>query len=667
MSIPDIFDLDAFLEDWSSQSTGDDRQCAIEYLSGHVPRYVLGRNPISLLLANALNLDGVLDDYAEPGQWKGLPVIKADDLAANGIIVNSVLMARPVSAAKRLQSLPTGTRTLNYCELLRAAPEHVPLPPFVRESRDALRAHPDDFRRLHALFADSTSRRTFEDVLRYRVTADPQFMREYRLRVTEQYFEDFCEVEPGAVFIDAGGYHGETSIEFVHRYPTYGRIHVFEPAPANYALCCSELKDIRNVTVHPTGLSDSIATLGFTADAGSASQISDEGGETISVAPLDDLVTGPVNFIKMDLEGWELQALKGARNAIIRNHPILAISAYHHPLDFIRIHAWVCAQRDDYDVYLRHYTEGWIETVLYFIPKHQTNTSKQAETALKSFSIADLHAEICRRRGDVVNFGRAQLAVSAELGGALYHTDGAWLDFHNPVFKEIQATLNPHLVLDIGANMGFSSVCYGQHFPNARIIAIEPNPALTELYHRNMQLNHIEHYELQVKCAGDTNTTLTFSCPKGFSVDAQVASAASNTIPSAFQAEQITLDQLLAGIDGKTTVFIKIDAQGYDFNIMKGGADFFARHKHYMVRIEFAPAWLEQQDTDPSAFLAWMIERFDVVELPSLSFEKEPLKSLFQKALRVPDAPSFVAYTKGRSRNGKGHIDLLLKPRSMAL
>src|SRR5690606_23240 len=111
---------------WSSQSTGDDRQRAIEYLSGHVPRYVLGRNPISLLLANALNLDGVLDDYAEPGQWEGLPVIKADDLAANGIIVNSVLMARPVSAAKRLQSLPTGTRTLNYCELLRAAPEHVP-------------------------------------------------------------------------------------------------------------------------------------------------------------------------------------------------------------------------------------------------------------------------------------------------------------------------------------------------------------------------------------------------------------------------------------------------------------------------------------------------------------------------------------------------------------
>jgi len=666
MSTPDFFDPDAFLARWTDELTEAQQRLADDFLAGRVPRYALGRNEVSLLLAGSIPLDGILDDYAEGGSWEGLPLLKEGDLAADGIIINTVLMARPVSASRRLHAL-SGVRVLEYADLLRASPGRFPLPQFVAESRSALRTQGADFLRLHGLFEDAASRQTFEDAFRYRLTADPKFMRGYAFRVDAQYFEDFCPVPPGAVFIDAGGYHGETSIEFARRYPQYGQIHVFEPAPANLARCTTALQGERDIVLHPVGLSDSTETLRFAADAGSASKISDEGSETIEVAKLDERVAERVDFVKMDLEGWELRALMGAREAIARHHPVLAISAYHHPLDFVRIHAWVTAQRDDYDVFLRHYTEGWIETVLYFIPRGKGGAAARSRAVLGDFSVAELHAEICRRKGEEVDFGQGRLAVSADLGGAIYHTDGAWMDFNDGLYDEIRTALDPALIVDIGANMGFTSVCYGTHFPGARIIAVEPNPALSALYHRNMRLNRIENYELLVKSAGDANTPLAFSCPAGFSVDAKVADPQAATAPPAFQADQITLDQLLEDVADETAVFIKVDAQGYDFNIMRGGGAFFSRNRRHLVRIEFAPAWLEQQGADSEAFLVWMTERFSVAELPPATFGRQHLGEVFTHALRPQDAAAFVSYTKARSRHGRGHVDLLLKPRAMVL
>ncbi|WP_425281358.1 FkbM family methyltransferase [Pectobacterium odoriferum] len=71
----------------------------------------------------------------------------------------------------------------------------------------------------------------------------------------------------------------------------------------------------------------------------------------------------------MDIEGYEINALKGAKETILRFHPKLAICAYHKVDDFFTIPELVLSYRNDYKVYMRHYTEGLLETVYYFIPK----------------------------------------------------------------------------------------------------------------------------------------------------------------------------------------------------------------------------------------------------------------------------------------------------------
>lgn len=122
----------------------------------------------------------------------------------------------------------------------------------------------------------------------------------------------------------------------------------------------------RDIVFMNMGLSDSAGELSFDPDAGSASSVSTGGTEKIVVNTLDATVHEPVTFIKMDLEGWELHALAGCREQIKQNKPKLAISVYHHASHFREVIQWVLSIHPDYRVRLRHYTQGWSETVMFF-------------------------------------------------------------------------------------------------------------------------------------------------------------------------------------------------------------------------------------------------------------------------------------------------------------
>ncbi len=71
----------------------------------------------------------------------------------------------------------------------------------------------------------------------------------------------------------------------------------------------------------------------------------------------------------MDIEGAEFEALKGASGIIRKHQPKLAISVYHKASDYWEIPELIFSIRNDYKLYLRHYTEGIAETVMFFIPK----------------------------------------------------------------------------------------------------------------------------------------------------------------------------------------------------------------------------------------------------------------------------------------------------------
>ena len=81
---------------------------------------------------------------------------------------------------------------------------------------------------------------------------------------------------------------------------------------------------------------------------------------------LDEFLKGErVTLMKMDIEGAEYDALKGAEYIIKTQKPRLAISIYHDKNHIVDIPALLLSFRSDYKFYIRHYSLLSNETVLY--------------------------------------------------------------------------------------------------------------------------------------------------------------------------------------------------------------------------------------------------------------------------------------------------------------
>lgn len=331
---------------------------------GRLRKYAMGRNEDTLGIHKLCPLDGLIDDYFAGEHWNGIPIVKTQQVGAGSMVINGSTSIAPVKVEQALSRLPH-LKAVGLHEVIAASQGRLNWPRFVTEQREEIAKHLDAWADMYEQMADESSRQTLLDTLRFRLTADPRYMRDYRVRINEQYFEPFMDYSR-EVFVDAGGYDGDTTEAFARLYPDYRKVIFFEPSSKNMAAAHKRLAGVRDVHYRSVGLSDAAATLSFDAGSGSASAVNSCGGESILVDTLDQLVAEPVTFIKMDLEGWELKALAGARRHIAQDRPKLALAVYHQAADFRLIHDYVKSFDHGYKVYLRHYTQGWSETVMFF-------------------------------------------------------------------------------------------------------------------------------------------------------------------------------------------------------------------------------------------------------------------------------------------------------------
>ncbi|MDD5159205.1 MAG: FkbM family methyltransferase [Sulfuricurvum sp.] len=334
-----------------------------------VKRYVLGRNKNTQNLLSAIAIDGFIDDFTDMTEWLGKPVFKSSDiLNKNDVIVVSCSLAiYPHTAIKNLQH--AGFKyILDYLELVKYSNINLSIE-FIDEAKQDIELNWNKYNYIFSKIKETKSRKIYSDLINFRQNRNLSYLVDYKVDQIGQYFEDFLNFTDNEVFVDAGGYDGQTSIEFIKRCPTYKSIYIFEPSKENLTLAKKNLKDFKNVNFISKGLSNQKETLRFDTGSGSASSISENGTIEIEVDTLDTLVTENVTFIKMDIEGAESLAIDGMKNHILNDYPKMAISVYHKVDDLWKIPEQILAIRNDYDLFIRHYTEGTDETVMFFIPK----------------------------------------------------------------------------------------------------------------------------------------------------------------------------------------------------------------------------------------------------------------------------------------------------------
>lgn len=130
-------------------------------------------------------------------------------------------------------------------------------------------------------------------------------------------------VKPGSTVLDIGANIGLVSLRLAKRVGPAGLVHAFEPNPAmaGHLKASLEASRVCNVRVHQLALGEKHGTMPLCipdGNAGMASLVTDRvSGVSVDVpvVPLDDLALGRVDFIKMDVEGFEDSVLRGfARN-----------------------------------------------------------------------------------------------------------------------------------------------------------------------------------------------------------------------------------------------------------------------------------------------------------------------------------------------------------------
>jgi len=191
------------------------------------------------------------------------------------------------------------------------------------------------------------------------------------------YFE-FPELfRKGTAFIDGGCLNCDNSFHFAEWCNgDYSHIFAFEPDPNCYALCQKRLleKDIKNFHLIQAGLMDTEGASKLTgSDNGlrhgpRRSSETDEDSNTIRIqtTTIDKIVADEtVGFIKLEIVGAEFRALHGAKETIVRDKPLLAVSVYHNQGDMLPIMDYLHQLVPEYHFWLRHYNKKHTETVLY--------------------------------------------------------------------------------------------------------------------------------------------------------------------------------------------------------------------------------------------------------------------------------------------------------------
>ncbi|MCD6569129.1 MAG: FkbM family methyltransferase [Deltaproteobacteria bacterium] len=182
------------------------------------------------------------------------------------------------------------------------------------------------------------------------------------------------KVEPvsGDIVIDGGSFYGETALWFSKHVGDNGKVYAFEPLPENISILKDNIErnHISNIEVVDEALYDKIGRFKMRGIGPIATLVNNtEGIGPIPVITLDHFVKredlDKVNFIKMDIEGSEMPALRGSAETIQRFKPKLAISIYHLKDDLIKIPGFIKGLVPDYKMYLKHSTPGINETVLF--------------------------------------------------------------------------------------------------------------------------------------------------------------------------------------------------------------------------------------------------------------------------------------------------------------
>lgn len=370
---------------------------------GHIPVVLFGAGSAGRHLSKALKIHGVniccfCDNQSQSiGKLcAGYPVISAQELKQDhqeSLIVISA--SRPYAQQIKDQLLKSG---FSSDKIQTPSPEHLLYYTNVANlywPQADVQACAQQLQQVYDLFSDQKSKdlfihrmallaggfdyNSFQDYID--VFADyisghgPDLFSSPLYDENHFYFHsDFFPLNNHEVFANVGALVGDCAVEFVQACQAkgleYKEIINFEPDYNNFMKLSENMRQFPRVRCLPYGLWSHGSRLRFSnpnqCGAGAPGSLDTNGSLEVDVVSLDELLPdAEITLMKMDVEGAEMEALRGAAGTIRRNQPKLAISVYHKRNDIFEIPLFIHELHPGYKLYLRHHSTTFDETVLY--------------------------------------------------------------------------------------------------------------------------------------------------------------------------------------------------------------------------------------------------------------------------------------------------------------
>jgi FkbM family methyltransferase len=193
------------------------------------------------------------------------------------------------------------------------------------------------------------------------------------------FFRDGVAIQPeyGDIILDLGACLGDTALAFAMLVGEEGETYSFDPLPEHKIIFKENMDKNPSIASRVTFVEKAVFEksdefVSF-SESGAGSRHDLAGPLKVNTISIDDFVESErlprVDFIKMDIEGSELSALRGSHYTLKRFCPKLAISIYHRPEDLYEIIEFIASVVPRYRLFIEQYTAHDEEIILYaFVP-----------------------------------------------------------------------------------------------------------------------------------------------------------------------------------------------------------------------------------------------------------------------------------------------------------
>ena len=204
-------------------------------------------------------------------------------------------------------------------------------------TRKFIGEHDAEFDKAYALLSDDFSRRSYIDILNFKVSGKVGYLFGCQKEKAEIYSE-YLHLNDSEIFMDLGAYDGDTVREFLGAVNNYRKIIAVEADAKNYKKLIANTAETERIETYNLAAWDKKEILHFEKKKGRNSKLSSAGNVEVEADSVDSILNGKeITVLKMDIEGSEEKALDGARQTILKYRPKLYVCAYHRNSDMFAI------------------------------------------------------------------------------------------------------------------------------------------------------------------------------------------------------------------------------------------------------------------------------------------------------------------------------------------